>query len=434
MVENLLSNALKFGAGELVTVRLRSDGRSAQLDVQDRGIGISPDQQAELYARSPSNIVRVELGKESPRDNASDNRYTRAAAALAAWRRASVLVRSPQPSLYIYRHRFDRQGRAYNRLHCFALVRLEEWDNGTIRPHEYTFSGPKADRLELVRATRTQVSPVFSLFRAETGSELPLLETDGVVSFEADGQHHTLAEVHDAGTVRGVSEFLSGRTLYIADGHHRYETALAYRDEVRKRASKWTGEEPENFVLMALSAASDPGLLVLPTHRLLNLPSVPADALDRLLQHFVVEDVTWHDVEEVYVVRRALELQAVALLPDPYPARDLQTLRRLHETAARPGTDPAEYYELNREFHRGVLEPASNDLLKRMLNEIWDLPVSHRIFRHYMVSGANVRQMIAEHEAILETAEANDRVRLAHLVDRHLQEAQAETSAWLSKG
>jgi DNA-binding GntR family transcriptional regulator len=148
---------------------------------------------------------------------------------------------------------------------------------------------------------------------------------------------------------------------------------------------------------------------------------------------FVVEDITWHDVEEVYVVRRALELQAVALLPDPYPARDLQTLRRLHETAARPGTDPAEYYELNREFHRGVLEPANNDLLKRMLNEIWDLPVSHRIFRHYMVSGANVLRMIAEHEAILQAAGANDRVRLAHLVDRHLQEAQAETSAWLSK-
>ena len=148
---------------------------------------------------------------------------------------------------------------------------------------------------------------------------------------------------------------------------------------------------------------------------------------------FVVEDITWHDVEEVYVVRRALELQAVALLPDPYPARDLQNLRRLHETVARPGTDPAEYYELNRQFHRGVLEPASNDLLKHMLNEIWDLPVSHRIFRHYMVSGANVRRMIVEHEAILDAAEANDRARLAHLVDRHLKEAQEETTAWLSQ-
>jgi DNA-binding GntR family transcriptional regulator len=146
---------------------------------------------------------------------------------------------------------------------------------------------------------------------------------------------------------------------------------------------------------------------------------------------FVVEDITWHDVEEVYVVRRALELQAVALLPDEYPPQDLQTLRRLHETIARPGLDPAEYYELNRQFHRAVIEPANNDLLKRMLDEIWDLPVSHRIFRRYTVSGVSVERMIEEHLAILEAAGASDRSLLAHLVDRHLVEAQHETIAWL---
>ena len=148
---------------------------------------------------------------------------------------------------------------------------------------------------------------------------------------------------------------------------------------------------------------------------------------------FVVEDITWHDVEEVYVVRRALELQAVALLPDPYPAHHVETLRRLHETIASPGIDPAEYYELNRQFHRAVIEPANNDLLKRMLDEIWELPVSHRIFRRYTLSGGSVGQMISEHEAILEAAEANDRARLAHLVDSHLMEAQHETIAWLKE-
>jgi DNA-binding GntR family transcriptional regulator len=148
---------------------------------------------------------------------------------------------------------------------------------------------------------------------------------------------------------------------------------------------------------------------------------------------FVVEDITWHDVEQVYVVRRALELQAVALLPDHYPLSDLQALRRLHEMVARPDTDPAEYYELHRQFHRAVIEPANNDLLKRMLDEIWDLPVSHRIFRQYIAGGANLRTMIAEHQAIVEAAEANDRVRLSQLVDVHLQEAQEETTAWLTK-
>lgn len=146
---------------------------------------------------------------------------------------------------------------------------------------------------------------------------------------------------------------------------------------------------------------------------------------------FVVEDVTWHDVEEVYVVRRALELQAVALLPAEYPSQHLLTLRRLHETIARPDVDPAEYYELNRQFHRAVIEPANNDLLKRMLDEIWDLPVSHRIFRRYTLSGVSVPRMIEEHLAILEAAGANDRSLLAHLVDRHLVEAQHETMAWL---
>jgi DNA-binding GntR family transcriptional regulator len=148
---------------------------------------------------------------------------------------------------------------------------------------------------------------------------------------------------------------------------------------------------------------------------------------------FVVEDVTWHDVEEVYVVRRALELQAVALLPEVYPAHDLSTLRRLNETVARPDIDPAEYYELNRLFHRAVIEPANNDLLKRMLDEIWELPVSHRIFRRYTLSGASVSRMISEHQAILEAAEANDRTLLTHLVDRHLMEAQHETIAWLKE-
>lgn len=149
---------------------------------------------------------------------------------------------------------------------------------------------------------------------------------------------------------------------------------------------------------------------------------------------FVVEDTTLHDVEEVYVVRRALELQAVALLPVEYPSQQLLTLRHLHDTIARPDLDPSEYYELNRQFHRAVIEPANNELLKRMLDEIWELPVSHRIFRRYTMSGASVERMIEEHLAILEAASANDRSRLADLVDRHLVEAQHETMTWIQQG
>jgi uncharacterized protein (DUF1015 family) len=253
---------------------------------------ISPEQQAALYERSAHNVVRIEYGEQRPDDSAAANRYTRAASDLDAWCRAGVLVRDEQPAIYAYRQEFEWDGRRHARAGYFAAVRLEEWEEGVIKPHEHTLSGPKADRLELLRATRTQVSPVYCVFRARAGAPaMPPMPDEPLYDFEADGQRHVLSAVRDGATLRGFATHLDACDVYIADGHHRYETALNYRNEVRARAAAWTGEEPENFVLMALTDAADPGLLVLPTHRVVNPPSAPPDAFARIARFFEIEDI-----------------------------------------------------------------------------------------------------------------------------------------------
>jgi uncharacterized protein (DUF1015 family) len=253
---------------------------------------ISADEQRALYVRSEHNIVRVEYGAQRDGDTSSDNRYTRAAADLAAWRQTGILLRDEAPAVYAYRQEFSWEGRIYLRRHYFAAVRLEPWDAGVIKPHERTLSGPKADRLDLLRATRTQVSPVYCLYRARAAAAaLADLEGTPLYDFEADGQRHILAAVIEPRAQAVFSDHLARCDVYIADGHHRYETALKYRDECRGQAGSWTGEEPENFVLMALTPADDPGLLVLPTHRLLTSAAVRADVMTKIARCFRVEDV-----------------------------------------------------------------------------------------------------------------------------------------------
>jgi uncharacterized protein (DUF1015 family) len=244
---------------------------------------ISPDEQRELYARSEHNVVRLEYGEQREGDSEADNRYTRAARDLAEWRGSGVLTQDREPMVYAYKQEFQWGGRLHIRRAHFAVVRLEEWATGAVKPHERTLAKPKADRLELLRATRTQISPVYCLFRGETGtapSPVSLLRA------ESNGEHHALSACEEPSA---IAQRLSRTQLYVADGHHRYETALAYRDEVRAAAGGWTGDAPENFVLVALTDAHDPGLLVLPTHRVVSV-AAPADAVERLRHWFDLDD------------------------------------------------------------------------------------------------------------------------------------------------
>lgn len=253
---------------------------------------IGADEQRRLYAASPYNVVRLEYGEERPDDAPGRDRYARAAADLRRWREGGALVLDEQPRFYLYEQEFSHDGR--RRRHALmAIVRLEPWDSGVILPHERTLPRPKEDRLRLLRAVRANISPVFGLYRDRRALG-ELTEPSGPPLLEAktpDGQIHRLFAVppEHGDDIRSA---LASRAIYIADGHHRYETALAYRDERRAHAEVWTGEEPENFVLMALVAADDPGLVVLPTHRLLHPPVVPHDLAPRLSRFFEIEDVT----------------------------------------------------------------------------------------------------------------------------------------------
>ena len=257
---------------------------------------IDPALQQALYDRSPYNVIRLILNKETPQDTENDNRYTRAAAALRDWTRDDVLVQDSARSLYVYRQEFEAEGRRYTRSGFLARVRLEPFGGGRIYPHEETLAGPKADRLKLFHATGMNLSPVFGLFPDEEGAvqqaldaavgrALPLEATDhlGVVS--------RLWPVSDGHILSRMSGLMAPKPVFIADGHHRYETGLRYLEERQGAGEVRDAEAPANFILMMLVSMSDPGLVILPTHRLVSgLPGLTAGRLAELLApHFQVE-------------------------------------------------------------------------------------------------------------------------------------------------
>jgi uncharacterized protein (DUF1015 family) len=223
-----------------------------------------------LLARSPYNAVAIDLPKPfDPADPASrpeGDPYAGAARLIEAWRAAGVLVEDPEPAYWALTQDYTApDGSSYSRHGILGRVRVEDYETGTVRPHERTHPGPLEDRLELTRATHLNLSPIFSL---STADAWPLLEPalGGEPWGEAvdeDGTVNRVWRVGDPEIVAAVSERLAGAQLLIADGHHRYETARAYRDEVG-------GEGLHDYTLMALTGLDDPGLTVFPTHRLLS--------------------------------------------------------------------------------------------------------------------------------------------------------------------
>lgn len=235
---------------------------------------ISSTERLSYYRKSPYNIIRLEYGEEQPGDSADNNKYTRATAILNDWIKAGILIREQQPALYIVEHDFPYQDTIRKRLGLLARVRLEELNNqGNIRPHEKTMREPAIDRLNLLRACRANISPVMGLIRTRKGELVKLLRglTRGIPDFSATdsyGVNYRVWVITDQATLGKLCQPVADRVIYIADGHHRYETALRYRDEQRAAHNSHTGEEPFNFVMMSLMDSQDPGLVMLPTHRL----------------------------------------------------------------------------------------------------------------------------------------------------------------------
>ncbi|MGO8948322.1 MAG: DUF1015 domain-containing protein [Ktedonobacterales bacterium] len=237
---------------------------------------ISTQAQARYYERHPENIIRLELGRDEPGDNDLNNRYTRAAVTFAEWRLRGVL-RQDTPSLYLYQQRFVYHGTRYRRLGLLARVRLESWLRGIILPHEHTLSQPKDDRLRLLDACAANLSPIMALYE-DPGRDLQKLlvkrtKAQPVVNFKDEvGEEHRLWQVAGDDLAADIAEFFRDRQLFIADGHHRYETCLHYRDQKTALYAPYKdalASDAINFTLMTLYAVEDPGLLVLPTHRIL---------------------------------------------------------------------------------------------------------------------------------------------------------------------
>lgn len=230
--------------------------------------------QEDLYQRDPHNFVRVDLCKGEPSDNEENNRYTRAGTTWRKWKQKGLLIEDHKKSFYVYEQEFSLpSGDRVRRRGFFGAVRLESFAEGGIRAHEYTFSGPKADRFRLMRATNSQLSPIFVLFDDPDKKIDRLLREDldesAPVETEFDGVIQRLWTISKPQAVEAIRQVLAPQTLFIADGHHRYETSLMYRDEMREAFDRHDGNQPYDYAMMYLNNIHDDGLVILPTHRVL---------------------------------------------------------------------------------------------------------------------------------------------------------------------
>ena len=239
---------------------------------------IDAEGQKRLHDRHPHNIIRMELGLDQPGDSPAHNRYTRAAATLQTWLNEGILKRDAQPAVYYhtieYLPPYSAPDTPKKVLRGFlALAKLEALDSGHIYPHENTRAAAKTDRLNLIEACRSNFSPIWSLYSDPLGTIIQLLETatkgkPARYDFQDDvGCRECLWTVTDETVLKHVTAAMHNKPLFIADGHHRYETALNYQKLRRQQAGSQTGIQPYDSVLMLLTPLEDPGLTVLPTHR-----------------------------------------------------------------------------------------------------------------------------------------------------------------------
>jgi uncharacterized protein (DUF1015 family) len=259
---------------------------------------ISPAQREELAARSPHNLVHLDLEPERPGD-APGEKYARSAASLRAWLGEGVLRQDPAPAFYPLEQSFTGpDGHPRVRRAVIVACRLHAYSEGLVLAHERTLTAPRQDRLELLEHVRANLSPLFGLYEDERGEGHRALAAalaaagDPVAEADSDdGTHHILWRVSDPATVVGIQEVLARREVIIADGHHRYEAALAYRDRIDRERSARPAGDGHRYALMALCSTADPGLFVYPTHRLIS--GIPvfdlARFLEALSQFFVVE-------------------------------------------------------------------------------------------------------------------------------------------------
>ena len=269
---------------------------------------ITPEMQDGYYAASPHNLVRVILGKEHAGDHSGENKYSRAAQSFQEWRRQGIFLQDAQPSLYLYGQRFTVPGGTaeLERRGIIALGRIEDYSSGIVFRHEQTLAKPKADRLELLRATRAHFGQLFMLYSDPAGEIDALLlpaghptdlETPDLETKDEYGVCHRVWKISDPAVVNLVQSRMRDKKLIIADGHHRYETALNYRNERRAAGNPSpvpnAAPAPYELVMMTLVNMDSPGMVILPTHRVVHgLKSFSAAAFREAAgPYFTVDEV-----------------------------------------------------------------------------------------------------------------------------------------------
>ncbi|HQA08377.1 MAG TPA: DUF1015 domain-containing protein [Syntrophomonadaceae bacterium] len=249
--------------------------------------------QARYYAQHPANVIRLELGLTYPQDTATNNRYSRANHYLEKWLEEEVLIPEPQPSLYLYEQEYTVKGKRMIRTGLVTGLKVEPYESGVVLPHEETLSKPKADRLQLMRATRSNFSSIFGLYfdphqevaqllRGEIKGQPPVIDI-----IDEAGEAHRIWVIQNRSVIDRVVKFFQEKQIYIADGHHRYETALEYAQEMQEQ-----GQAGYDYILTTLVNVYDPGLLVLPTHRVVgNLSDFSIRSIqERLTDLFEIQE------------------------------------------------------------------------------------------------------------------------------------------------
>jgi uncharacterized protein (DUF1015 family) len=287
---------------------------------------ISPQLQQELYHRHEYNFVRLEHNRELAQDTTKDNKYTRSAATLEHWLGKGILVAEEVPAIYLHDHYFNYKGKNYRRRSIIVRVRLEGWDRMVVRPHEGTLVEHTNDRLSMLWVCQANTSPILALFQdneqrlssllAEQVSSQPVFSSE-----DSCGERHNVLAITEPEVISRISASLAGQPLYIADGHHRYESALTYQRERRACSPSFSGDEAFNFVMMELVAFSDPGLIILPAHRLVRGLSKAAlsELKAKLRSFFEIEELpigktdVWRQIDRLLTRRETDEVSLVLL-------------------------------------------------------------------------------------------------------------------------
>ena len=271
---------------------------------------ISPAAQDAYYERDPHNVIRLILGKIEKHDDERTNRYTRAAGYLAEWKKEGCLIPSDHRSFFVYEQVFSLPGIGEKKLTGFiGLVKLSAYGEGRVLPHELVLKKPVEDRVSLTRATRTQFEYIWGMYRD------PAREVDGICESgreqiplishmeEETGVEHRLFRIKDPGMCGRLEELMRDKKIYIADGHHRYQTMLNVRDELRRAHPQAGPDAPWEYIMMFLVNTAHEGLVILPTHRLIH--SLPDGALAALTEktpvYFTIREFPFTEKNEASV-------------------------------------------------------------------------------------------------------------------------------------